>query len=97
VSTSPCSGAAGDEYRSPDYRWSERLRGVGMGVKALDLGAAGFLQAYGFVSHQTHDIYQYEIYDRGRCAGQRIRAGCIATSELFKTIHQGRRQNLLRL
>ena len=63
---SPCGGARQYEYRSPDYRWSDRLRGAAVGLKSLDTGA-GWIQAYGFASYQTHGIYQYELYDRGRC------------------------------
>ncbi|MBN2498978.1 MAG: helix-hairpin-helix domain-containing protein [Deltaproteobacteria bacterium] len=54
-------------YESPDYRWTDRLRGVAGGIKKLDLGP-GWLQAYGWMSYQTRSIYQYEIYDRGRCS-----------------------------
>jgi len=64
---SPCAGAAGAEYQSPDYKWTERLRGVALGVRRLSLGI-GWLQAHAWGSYETKGIYQYELYDRGRCA-----------------------------
>lgn len=67
---SPCAGARGSEYQSPDYRWTDRFRGAAVGLKKLELGG-GWLQAYGWFSHQTRSIYQYEIYDRDRCADPR--------------------------
>ncbi len=63
---SPCSGIDGDIYVTPDWRWRDGLRGVSAGVKHLAL-PVGWLQAYGFFSHERKDIYQYEIYDRNQC------------------------------
>ena len=64
---SPCSGDEAYQYQTPDYRWTERLRGVGVGLRRLE-ARKGWVQAHGFFSFQTRSIYQYEIYDRGRCA-----------------------------
>lgn len=66
----PCAGEAGHEYQSPDYRWTDRLRGAGVGLKKMALGE-GWLQTYGFLSFQTRSIYQYEIYDRRYCEDPR--------------------------
>jgi len=63
---SPCVGDAARQYQSPDYRWTDRLRGAAVGLKSAEIGT-GWLQAYAFFSYQTRSIYQYEIYDRGRC------------------------------
>lgn len=63
---SPCRGMDGNEYRSPDYKWTNRLRGLAAGLKSGPVGD-GWFQAYAFGSYQTKDIYQYEIYDRTRC------------------------------
>jgi hypothetical protein len=63
---SPCTGEAARQYQSPDYRWTDRLRGAAVGLKSAEIGE-GWLQAYAFFSYQTRSIYQYEIYDRGRC------------------------------
>ncbi|MFC1654264.1 helix-hairpin-helix domain-containing protein [Myxococcota bacterium] len=63
---SPCTGEAARQYQSPDYRWTDRLRGAAVGLKSAEIGD-GWLQAYAFFSYQTRSIYQYEIYDRGRC------------------------------
>ncbi len=62
----PCIGLDATDYQSPDYRWTDRLRGAAVGAKHLALGD-GWLQAYGWLSYQTRSIYQYEIYDRERC------------------------------
>ncbi len=63
---SQCRDAEGNVYQSPDYKWTDRLRGIAAGLKHLEIGE-GWLQAFGFFSYQTRSIYQYEIYDRGRC------------------------------
>jgi len=63
---SPCTGEAARQYQSPDYRWTDRLRGAAVGLKSAEIGE-GWLQAYAFFSYQTRSIYQYELYDRGRC------------------------------
>lgn len=63
---SPCTGDVANEYESPDYRWTDRLRGLAVGLKNIEAGP-GWLQTYGFFSYQTRSIYQYEIYDRGLC------------------------------
>jgi hypothetical protein len=63
---SPCSGAEQRAYQSPDYQWTDRLRGAAVGLKSAPIGS-GWMQAYGFFSYQTRSIYQYEIYDRGVC------------------------------
>jgi hypothetical protein len=67
---SPCSGAAGDVYGTPDFRWRDGLRGVAVGARDLRAGT-GWMQAYGFFSNQNRSVYQYEIYDRGRCPDPR--------------------------
>ena len=67
---SPCAGAAGQIYVTPDYRWSEGLMGAALGLRKLELGP-GHLQAYGFVSYQPRSIYQYEIYSPDTCEDPR--------------------------
>lgn len=66
LAESPCAGAAGDIYVTPDFRWREGLLGAALGLKRLELGA-GHLQAYGFLSYQPRSIYQYEIYSPEMC------------------------------
>ena len=63
---SPCSGDKRYQYQAPDYYWTNRLRGLGVGLKRLEIGK-GWFQAYAFGSYQTHDIYQYELYNKDRC------------------------------
>jgi hypothetical protein len=64
---SPCLGAAGSEYVTPDFSWREGLLGVGAGAKQLEL-TQGWMQIYGFASANRKGIYQYELVDRGKCA-----------------------------
>ncbi len=66
LDASPCTGAAGERYMSPDYGWSERMRGVAVGIRRLAVGKA-WMQAYAFGSYESHSLYQYELYDRTRC------------------------------
>ena len=63
---SPCAGAAGGVRVTPDYKWTNRLTGVALGLKKLKL-KSGHLQAYAWGSYQVNSIYQYELYDRNRC------------------------------
>ncbi|MEZ4365402.1 MAG: hypothetical protein R2939_03830 [Kofleriaceae bacterium] len=68
--SSPCTGAAGDAYVTPDFHWRDGLFGVGVGARKITVGE-GTLQAYGFGSYSRRSIYQYELVDRGRCADPR--------------------------
>lgn len=63
---SPCAGQEAHRYEAPDYGYTKRLRGVGLGVRQIELGK-GFLQLYLWGSYERKDVYQYEIYDRSRC------------------------------
>jgi len=66
LDSSPCAGALGDQYMSPDYSWSERMRGIAAGIRRLELGN-GWLQAYAFGSYESHRLYQYETYNKVNC------------------------------
>lgn len=61
LSASPCAGAAGDQYVTPDFRWRDGLFGVGAGFKKLGIGT-GWLQGYVWASMSRRSIYQYELY-----------------------------------
>lgn len=63
---SPCAGASGSTYETPDFRWTDRFRGVALGLKYAPVGR-GWFQADAFASYQTRGIYQYELYDRDDC------------------------------
>lgn len=65
---SPCAGAKGDEYVTPDWSWRNGLLGAGVGYKRLEIGT-GWLQAYIWGSIAKQSIYQYELADRsdGKC------------------------------
>lgn len=62
----PCPLSGERTYVTPDYRFQQGLRGLAIGSPRLEL-PVGWMQAYGFFSYQTRDIYQYEIFDRDRC------------------------------
>ncbi len=66
LATSPCDGAAGDRYVTPDWNWRDGLFGVGAGFKKLELGS-GWLQGFAWASASRRSIYQYELVDRGKC------------------------------
>ncbi|MEM7152147.1 MAG: helix-hairpin-helix domain-containing protein [Myxococcota bacterium] len=65
---SPCDDD--DRRVAPSFRFSPGLTGVAGGAKKLPL-PVGWFQAYGFWSMQTHDLYQYRIYERDRCEDPR--------------------------
>jgi hypothetical protein len=60
LAASPCAGDRRYEYVTPDFSWSEGLRGLAFGTEQIPLGM-GRLQAYGWASYQHRSIYQYEI------------------------------------
>jgi len=65
--TSPCLGAAGSEYVTPDFVWRDGLEGVAVGAKHIEL-PQGWLQLWGWASLHRRGIYQYELVDRGKCS-----------------------------
>jgi hypothetical protein len=68
--SSPCTGAAGAEYVTPDFAWRDGLFGIAAGFKKLEL-STGWLQGYLFASASRRGIYQYELVDAGKCADPR--------------------------
>jgi hypothetical protein len=64
--TSPCAGAAGSKYVTPDWAWRDGLFGIAAGVKKLEL-QTGWMQLYGWASASRRSIYQYELADRRNC------------------------------
>ncbi|MEM9488433.1 MAG: hypothetical protein AAGC55_04775, partial [Myxococcota bacterium] len=67
LAESPCAGAAGDLYVTPDFRWNDSLLGAAAGLGKIPL-PVGHLQVYGFASYQPRSIYQYELYSPEICA-----------------------------
>ena len=67
LADSPCSGAAGEVYVTPDFRSRDGLLGVAASLKKLKLGGKSSLAATGFGSYQPKGVYQYAIYDAGKC------------------------------
>jgi hypothetical protein len=81
LAASPCAGDLRYEYTTPDFSWSEGLRGIAAGTEHIPIGQ-GFLQAYGWGSYQNRSIYQYEVSNRapGICDDPRddANAACAA-------------------
>ena len=71
LAESPCSGAAGEVHVTPDFNSRDGLLGVALGLKKLELGGKSSISAYGFGSYQPKDVYQYAIYDAGKCSDPR--------------------------
>ncbi len=65
---SPCTTDL--HYITPDFRWSEGLRGVAAGVDHLAAGT-GYVQAYVWGSYAARSLYQYELVNRAICADPR--------------------------
>lgn len=76
LSETPCPQDQPRTYVTPDYREQVRLRGVAVGAKHIDM-PVGWMQAYGFFSHQTKQIYSAGIYNADVCSDPRL------SSELF--------------
>lgn len=69
LSKPPCP--EGDVARvTPDFTWTNRLTGVGIGVKRLPIGS-GWLQAYAWGSYQVHRALGSELSNAGRCGDPR--------------------------
>lgn len=65
LARSPCSNAL-VPYVTPDYSWTNRLTGVALGMKHLNMGG-GWLQAYAWSSYQIHRVSQIEIAMTADC------------------------------
>jgi hypothetical protein len=74
---SPCTGANGAEYVTPDFAWRDGLLGLGIGAKHLEL-TTGWMQLYGFASVNRKGIYQYEIFNRDVCEDPHDDDNCAA-------------------
>jgi hypothetical protein len=67
LGVTPCP-ADSRRYVTPDYDWRESLLGLGVSARKIPAGKKGWFQLTGWGSAEMRDIYQYELYDRGRCA-----------------------------
>ena len=61
LDASPCTGAAGDIYVTPDFRTRDSQLG---GAAAVEVGD---IKAQAFASYQPRSIYQYELYNAALC------------------------------
>jgi len=60
-----------DRYVTPDFKWTEYSMGAAVGLTNLKLGP-GHAQAYAWVSLRSIDVYQYQLYDKGKCTDPRM-------------------------
>lgn len=72
--TSVDSGAApppecdpAGKYVTADYSTRDVFRGVAGSLENLELGDQRSLSLYGFLSYQSRNVYQYDLYDRAAC------------------------------
>ncbi|MGH1344795.1 MAG: helix-hairpin-helix domain-containing protein [Nannocystales bacterium] len=71
LSETPCPRDQPQTYVTPDYRERVRQRGVAVGAKHIDM-PVGWMQAYGFFSHQTKPIYWTGVYNSDTCDDPRL-------------------------
>ncbi len=71
LANSPCEGAAGEVHVTPDFRSRDSLLGVAAALKNVNLGGKSSLSATAWTSYQPKDVYQYAIYDAGKCTDPR--------------------------
>ncbi len=67
----PCPADEPRRYVTPDYRERVRQRGVAIGAKKIKM-PVGWMQAYGFFSHQTKPIYWTGLYRPDQCDDPRL-------------------------
>ncbi len=77
LADTPCPTNEPRRYVTPDYRERVRQRGVAIGAKKIQM-PVGWMQAYGFFSHQTKPIYWTGVYNADVCDDPRL------SSELFE-------------
>ena len=80
---SPCTGEARYEYDTPDFSWSEGLMGAAVGGRRIEAGP-GWLQAYGFGSMLSRNVYQYQLFDRGVCDDPRSEDESCSSPDVYK-------------
>ncbi len=66
-----CAGDNAKREVTPDFTWPRSFRGVAGSATDLPLGDTLKLSIYGLASYQDLSVYQYELYDRLRCADPR--------------------------
>ena len=60
-----------------DWGVRANLRGIAGSIEDLEFGDNRKMSLYGFLSYQTRDLYQYEMFDRNECADPRdLSKGC---------------------
>ena len=81
---SPCTGEAGAEYHTPDFRVPEGMRGVAVGFKHAEL-PKGWMQGYTWFSSMNRSIYQYQIYNRDVCEDPRSSDPMCSAPHVYQT------------
>lgn len=93
LADTPCPTNEPRRNVTPDYRERVRQRGVAIGAKKIKM-PVGWMQAYGFFSHQTKPIYWTGVYNADVCDDPRL------SSDLFEEcrappVYQGAAQDPL--
>ncbi len=63
----PCPAEIDDLYVTRDIQWREGFRGLAGSIEELELSGEARLSLHAFASYNARSIYQYAIYDRGKC------------------------------
>ncbi len=58
-------------YVLDDWSIRSNFRGLAGSIEDLEFGSGQKLSLYGFLSYQTRDLYQYEMFDRAQCEDPR--------------------------
>jgi hypothetical protein len=77
-----CTDADRTTHITPDFKASNRLRGVAARLEDVPLGSSSKLALTAFGSFQNHSLYQTELFNRATCADPRDddATGCRAPS-----------------
>lgn len=77
-----CNGG-GNNYVLDDWSIRSSFRGIAGSIEDLEFGTNQKLSLYGFMSFQTRDLYQYEMFDRGVCEDPRDESDQCKAPQVF--------------
>lgn len=70
-------------YVSPDFDWREAFRGVAGSIEDLSLGNGWEMSLYGFLSYQSRQLYQYELFNKGACDDPRSTSSACGAPDVY--------------
>jgi hypothetical protein len=77
-----CNGG-GNNYVLDDFSVRSNFRGIAGSIEDLEFGDNRKLSLFGFVSYQTRDLYQYEMFDRNVCEDPRDESDNCKAPQVF--------------